>query len=151
MEQKEFLDFMNQFVRIHNQFSAVKRTQSCTFEGETYYPAEMHVLTLLSRNPDLTISHIAASLYITRSAGSQIVKKLAARGLVAKERASDNERVVNLSISEKGSEAVKLFIGFENESLSGFFNNFVHADSREIKVVRKYLNMLEEMFDKKLE
>lgn len=151
MQKSEFLDLMNQYIKIHNQFTAIKRNQLCSIDEESYYPAEMHVLTLLSRNPQYTITDIAENLYITKSAASQIVKKLASKGLIEKIRDIENERVVILSIPEKGERAIKHFIEFESESFAGFFNEISEIEANELEIIKKFLNKLEYMFDQKLD
>lgn len=151
MEHRDFLDLMNQFVRIHNQFAAIKRTQVFTYDGENHFPAEMHVLTLLSRNPQLTISEIADSLYVTRSAASQMVKKLNVKGLITKQRNPENERIVNLQLSPKGSAALQVFIRFDSEAFLRFYRELSGTSAEEQAVVKKFLNILEAMFAQKLE
>lgn len=141
---------MNQFARIHNQFTAIKRAFICDFDGEQYTPVEMHVLGLLARNAHLTVSDIASLLYITKSAVSQTIKKLVLKGLVQKERDTENERIVKLIITPRGDDAVSRFTAYKMRTYADFFEGFQDMQSADVQVVSSYMNKLEQMFKKKL-
>jgi DNA-binding MarR family transcriptional regulator len=143
MKKKEFNDLMNQLIRINNQFTAVRRTQSYSQEGEIYHPAEMNVLTLLSEKPWITVSDVASSLFISRSAASQIIKKLAVKELIVKKRNLMNERVVNLSLSPEGDVVVKRFKDAESASMEEFFKTFSEIDDDDMRIARGFLYKLE--------
>ncbi len=140
----------NQFNRIHNQFSVVKRKFIYENDGNPLYPAEMHVLTIISSNPTYTISDIAEALYISRSAASQIVKKLTIKEFLIKHRSKDNERVVNLIVSEDGSQAVKYFINNQDSAFREMLKEMDILSDKDIETIELFLTTLEKMYDKKL-
>ena len=150
MNKKEFKDLMNQLLRINNQFTAVRRTQSYSQAGEKYHPAEMSVLTLLSEKPWITVSHVASSLFISRSAASQIIKKLAVKELIVKKRNLMNERIVNLSLSPEGEAVVKRFQEAESASMDEFFQTFSEIDEDDMRIARGFLYKLEKTLKAKL-
>lgn len=115
------------------------------------YPAELQVLSLLSAESEETVSSIAAQLSITRSAASQLVKKLCGKGLLEKKRPVENERVVSLRITDEGMQVLKNFFGSETgfgqeleKTLSGF-------SPRDLVVVAAFFTKLEEQFNRKLD
>lgn len=150
MEMKDVLRIYNQYNRIHNQFSVIKRKFIYENNGNPLYPAEMHVLTIISSNPSYTVSDIADALYITRSAASQIVKKLCSKGFLNKSRSRENERVVNLTISESGSDAVSFFMSNQNSAFGEMLAEIKHLSDKEIDIIELFLTKLEKMYDKKL-
>ena len=145
MNKKEFKDLMEQLIRINNQFTAVRRTKFYSQEGEKYHPAEMNVLTLLSEKPWITVSDVASSLFVSRSAASQIIKKLATKELIVKKRNLMNERVVNLSLSPQGDAVVQRFNDGESASMEEFFQTFSEISDDDMRIARGFLFKLEKV------
>ncbi len=150
MQKLDIMRIYNQFNRIHNQFSVVKRKFIYENAGNPLYPAEMHVLTIVSSNPAYTVSDIAEALYISRSAASQIVKKLTIKGFLIKHRSKDNERIVNLIISESGSQAVKYFIDNQDSAFGEMLKEMNILSDKDIETIELFLSTLEKMYEKKL-
>lgn len=150
MNKKEFNELMNQLISINNQFTALRRTQSFSHEGEIYYPAEMNVLALISEKPWITVSDLASILFISRSAVSQIVKKLATKTLITKKRNLMNERVVNLSLSVEGEAIVKRFKDEESDSLEEFFKTFSEINDDDMRIARGFLFKFEKILKEKI-
>jgi DNA-binding MarR family transcriptional regulator len=150
MNQDDIARLFNQFTRIHNQFSVVKRNQVCLVGDDTLHPAEMHMLVLLKSHPGYTVSEAASDLYITRSAASQIVKKLFRKLLISKKRSPEEERSVHLFLTEEGEAAVEKFLGIESASFREIAELMDSSTPEELAAVRKFLDTLEELFDRKL-
>lgn len=66
------------------------------------YQSEAHIIDLVGEYPEITVTELAAILKKTTSACSQIVRKLRAKGWVDQVRNEENNRVYNLSLSERG-------------------------------------------------
>ena len=66
------------------------------------YQAEAHLIDLIALHPDITITDISNILRKTPSACSQIVRKLRAKGWVEQIRNEENNRVINLRLTEEG-------------------------------------------------
>lgn len=122
----------------------------CRVGDDTLHPAEMHMLVLLSSHPGYSVGKAASDLYITRSAASQIVKKLFGKALIIKERSTDEERNVHLFLTEEGKAAVQQFLGIESESFKEIAELMKTSSPEELAAVRTFLNTLEELFDRKL-
>ncbi|MDC7235310.1 MAG: MarR family transcriptional regulator [Spirochaetales bacterium] len=150
MNRNEFNELMDQLIRINNQLTAVRRTQSLDLDGETCHPSEMQVLLYLSEKPMATVSDVASHSFFTISAASQIIKKLAAKGLIIKKRNLMNERVVNLSLSEEGAGLVDQFKQAEAESMDDFYSNFSDINENDFRISRGFLLKLEQSLKQKL-
>ena len=66
------------------------------------YQAEGHMIDLIALYPDITITDIANILHKTPSACSQMVRKLKSKGWVNQIRNEENNRQVNLRLTDKG-------------------------------------------------
>jgi DNA-binding MarR family transcriptional regulator len=78
------------------------------YGGEILYQSEMHLIQAIGRNPNVTITSIAASTSKTASACSQMVHRLKKKGLVVQERNILNNREYKLGLTEKGWEIYRL-------------------------------------------
>ena len=80
--------------------------------GQLVTMTEVHTLTLIEDNPGYTVSDLAKWWGCTKSAVSQTIKRLEARGLVYKVRDENNAKILHLYPTEEGvklSTAHKLF------------------------------------------
>lgn len=144
----KLIELYNKFSKIHNQFSAIKR--SYKLQDTDIYPSELQVLSLINTENNISITVLAQRLYMTKSAASQSIKKLSNKELIVKTRSTENERHVNLEITEKGKSVITNFFNDKNNPLHTFMNQYKDIPSSEIEIIEKFLTGLEGMFDKKL-
>lgn len=67
----------------------------------------MWILQEVSKTPDIGISELADRLSIHQSTCSQLVEKLASRGLINKERSKEDQRRVGLCLSAEAAVILK--------------------------------------------
>lgn len=151
MDKNRFNDLYTQFNKIQNQFSAVRRNLVDMTCEESVYAAEMQVLVLVKQHPGYTVSKIAAALYITNSGASQLVKKLCKKGYLIKVRNVDNEREINMHLTESGESVVGAFMSHESRTMGNIIAQFERLDDQQMDTIQMFLDALEDMFDKKLE
>lgn len=68
---------------------------------------QLSSLRYLLENDDVTMGKLAAYLYITESSTTELVSKLEADGLVARERSRKDNRVVLVSITAAGRRVAR--------------------------------------------
>ena len=151
MKKIDQLELYNQFIRIHNKFAVIKRKATCTCNDANLYPAEMQVLCLMNTNSELTVTDIASNLSITKSAASQLVKKLCSKNMLQKYRSKENERIVILNITDQGKTAVENLFHNETYAFGELAKDFSSISEKELETILLFLNKVEEMFDKKLQ
>ena len=71
--------------------------------GELYTSTEVHMVTHIEENPGITASRIAEDTLRTKSAVSQMIAKLEAKGLVYREKDPNNGKQHFLYVTEKGN------------------------------------------------
>ncbi len=150
MDNIKLLKLYNQFNKVHNQFVAVKRNLVNVDYEEHLYPAEMQVLCVMKSNPEYSLSDISKVLYMTKSAASQLIKKLNAKGFVDKYRDPNNERYNIIKLTEKGQEAVNKFLTNESYTMGQLVRFFSSKSETDIQVIEDFLNEVEDIFNKKL-
>jgi DNA-binding MarR family transcriptional regulator len=150
MKNNDKIELYNQFIRIHNKFALIKRKQIYVSNTANVHPAEMQVLCLVNSSK-LTVTDIASNLSITKSAASQLVKKLCSKNMLQKFRSEENERFVVLKVTDKGKTAVDDFFDNESHVFGEMAKEFSSISNQELKIIGLFLTKLEEMFDKKLQ
>lgn len=70
--------------------------------GELYTSTEVHMVTRIEENPGITATQIAEATYRTKSAVSQMITKLEAKGLIYRERDPNNGKQQFLYVTPKG-------------------------------------------------
>jgi len=70
-------------------------------------PEQYWLLRLLRRRGTLNISELADSLGITGSSVTTACKRLEKAGLVRRERQNDDERIVQVMLTEQGNEQIE--------------------------------------------
>lgn len=70
--------------------------------GELYTSTEVHTVTRIEENPGITATQIAEATFRTKSAVSQMIAKLEAKGLVYREKNPNNGKQHFLYVTPKG-------------------------------------------------
>jgi DNA-binding MarR family transcriptional regulator len=94
---RDFDDVMPLFMTLGavlTKFARIERRPVDFGLGVTLYPAEVHMLSALDLPGGAGVTGLAASCGVTKGAVSQMVKRLAAKGLVAREGDEARGRVV---------------------------------------------------------
>ena len=131
------------------QVSALKRVSIFKLNDISIYPIEMQVLNLIFKNSGISITGIAEKLYITKSAVSQIVKKLYRKELLTKIRDINNERQVVLKMTENGTDILNNYFK-NNDELDLFLKNISTLSSPEIETISNFLNIMNDTYEHKL-
>lgn len=69
--------------------------------------AQLWAMWVLSRNPGIRVSDLAKAMSIHHSTASNLLDKLARKGLIKRERVSEDQRVVTLNLTQEGLESIE--------------------------------------------
>lgn len=98
------------------------------------YQAEAHLIDLIALHPDITITDISNILRKTPSACSQIVRKLRAKGWVEQIRNEENNRVINLRLTEEGMKVFQDHDAFDQDCQEKTFKRLDAFTDEELAV-----------------
>lgn len=107
------------------------------------YQAEADMIDMIAAYPGITATDLANRLKKTVSACSQMIHKLRLKGLVDQVRNENNNRLYNLTLTEKGGEIYRARAGFEKECQANTFrllNEFSEEDLAVHLAIQKRLN-----------
>ncbi|PQZ59420.1 MULTISPECIES: MarR family winged helix-turn-helix transcriptional regulator [Bacillus] len=77
----------------------------------------IRILQIISREKDITIGKVASELGLSHNTASEHVKRLIQKGFIIKERNKQDERVVNLTLTTEGIEALEKHTLLDKEKI----------------------------------
>ena len=115
MEDKKFELFYDVMKEMDKAYDLMVEYDSLPHNYGNYvlYQVESHMIDCIGRNAGITITELADDFGKTRSACSQMVKKLRDKGWVEQVRNKENNRVYNLFLTEEGMSIFRNHAQFE--------------------------------------
>ncbi len=147
MSKERILALKEIFLRIVRKFIQIDALARDYGSGDILFPAEIHLLDLIGRNPGITVTGLARRQRVTKGAVSQVVKKLGNKGLVRKCRALDSEKSILLILTERGTLA---FVGhgrFHAKHDQQMLEALLGMPEERIVAVERFMQLLEETSD----
>lgn len=108
---------------------------------------EVHILTLIEDHPGTTVSGLAKEWRRTKSAISQTVKKLEAKGLVHRVRDKDDAKVFHLYTTDEGARLSTAHKLYDNMTILQAQNELLRTCTpEEINAFFKVLDVYSKRF-----
>ncbi len=101
---KKYQQLLESFFRIVNQFSMIEGNPKKYGTDELFHKLEIHTIHAIGENPGINVTELARWHGITKSAVSQVVKKLEERGFIYRYKAPDNAKEVLFKLTDKGEK-----------------------------------------------
>ena len=92
----------------------------------------VRTLQFIHYQPEATVSDLAAHLGCAHNTASEIVQRLAEKGLLHKERRDDDERALVLSLTEQGTQALYEQTGLDVQHLFTCLNQLSSEEQERI-------------------
>ena len=106
---------------------------------------EVYLLQLLIRQPGICVSEISKELRVFNFETSRMIRRLEKEGLVRRENANIDKRVVNIYITEAGLEKVNAIEAYNYETVKKNFDKFpeetIHMLLKSISQLDVLLNL----------
>ena len=106
----DMMQISSAWIRIMNKMMALEKNPRDFGSGDLLSSAEIHMIMVIGKNPSQNITSISEELGISKSAVSQMVRKLEQKNLVERSQLPDNEKEIRLSLTPRGRIA---FLGHE--------------------------------------
>lgn len=107
------------------------------------FQTEGYIVNLIAAYPDITVTELGLRLNKTTSACSQVVRKLRNKGYVEQRRNPENNRIYNLTLTEKGRLLYDEHQKFNLSCRQKTFDRLRHCSDEELRnhiKVQKKLN-----------
>ncbi|MBV7391974.1 MarR family transcriptional regulator [Enterococcus sp. ALS3] len=94
-------ELLQQFNHLMTAYKELEKTQHVISDLNL---AEIHTIVLIGKQPEINVNNLALLREISRSAASQLTKKLETKGFLQRKTTEKNNKAVRLSLTPKGEE-----------------------------------------------
>lgn len=95
-------------------------------------PSHGDILVVLYKYKKITMKNIAEKIGRTKATVTVLIDKLEKNGLVKREKASDDNRITYISLSEKGLEFKPIFEIISNDLNTMLYKNFTEDEAKQL-------------------
>lgn len=113
----EMMQISSAWIRIMNKMMALEKDPRDFGSGDLLSSSEIHMIMVIGKSPGLNVTSLSEELGITKSAVSQMVRRLGQKNLVERSHLPDNEKEIRLFLTPKGRIA---FLGHEKHHATIF-------------------------------
>lgn len=104
VEEENCVSVFRSIMRAHNMFHGIGSSIAGDFDLQL---AEMNVIDLLGKYGPLSMGELSRTIFVAPSSTTRTVKNLQSIGLVDRQRSSESERVVMVSLTKTGKSLFK--------------------------------------------
>ncbi|HNX91516.1 MAG TPA: MarR family transcriptional regulator [Candidatus Omnitrophota bacterium] len=147
MVRSEISDFAEEVVNIMQVVSRefLKQQHKEIFRAKMTFPQSV-VLGLLEKHGELKMSDMAKDMSISSPAITGIVERLVRDGYVARGNELGDRRIIKISLTKKGEEAVKYILKRKRDVITRVFSTLSRAEREDyLRILRR----VQEELDKK--
>jgi DNA-binding MarR family transcriptional regulator len=146
--EQQLLQIRTLFIGIVNKLNRLEKTPRQYGTDEVLYASEIQAIETLGYHPGLNVTEFAEKHGVTKGAVSQLIKKLAHKGLVTRYKDPLNQKEVLLKLTTKGEIAFHQHTLFHLQFAQEFFDAFETMPAEHIQAIIKFLATLDELFDR---
>ncbi|QTA89119.1 MarR family winged helix-turn-helix transcriptional regulator [Desulfonema magnum] len=152
METKEDLIkvIIRQLLRVLNKYSRVEELPIRVDEDVEITTREIHTIQAIGENEHINITGVAAHFGVTKSAASQIVRKLADKGFVKKEYAAYSNKELQLSLTKLGWLAFHAHDRFHGKDMGRIIERLSVFSLSQIATISVLLDVIENVMNERL-
>jgi len=111
---------------------------------------EFHAIHIIGKGNNINVTQIAKSFGVTKSAASQMIKKLAKNDFIIKEKSKHSNKELRLTLSKKGWNAFHAHAEFHQDHMDDVAEHLSEMTPAEMRSISKTLSLFEEVIDERL-
>ncbi|MDD4300444.1 MAG: MarR family transcriptional regulator [Methanomicrobium sp.] len=143
----DFSKISEKWIRILNKIDSEEKTPKDFGTGDFLHRSEIHTIMAVGDNPGINVTNLSEILGISKSAISQMIKKLERKKLIERFVEEENKKEIRLVLSPKGKIA---YLGHEQHHARIFAKMHSKIGSlniSEFELISGFLSAVEETFD----
>ena len=141
-EKERFEQMLEALLKFVDTINASHSQGVCFGAGNRLFPAEIHTIAAIGRNPGTSLTKLAGELCISKPTLSERIRKLVAKGFVKKEKNPEDQKAVTLWLTEKGETADHHHTLHHENMYAIFCRYFGEETPRKIDLFTKTFNEL---------
>ena len=143
----EIMEQLNVYSRISRSYNTTARTYG---NDELLYQAEVHTIHYIGRNEGLSLNDLAQITQRSKGPTSTMVEALVKRGLITKRRSAEDQRRIELYLTEKGQEVFHFHEGLDAANYSAISKNASEISDEEwvnaFKVIKRVIDSMKDQY-----
>lgn len=144
-------ELADKFIRIHNKLKVLEKIPSNYGIGKPLQMSETQFIQAVGRNPGINVTGLASTIGVTKGAISQMTQKLVEKGLVKKDKNSENNKEVLLILTETGKEVFQQSENAYYELFSKMGKQIDNLTVDQVNIVMESFNITEEYIQSKID
>ncbi len=133
-----------------NEYISIYQSQKRRYGKYNMYQAECHTIEVIGDNEGITAKEISEKLSKTKSAVSQVVKKLREKGFVTESCNSQDSREKNICLTPKGLEVYYYHKEYDDMAYKSILSKLNHFSSDDLDKYTEIQQVLNEIFKSKI-
>ena len=146
-EDLDFLRLSEKWIRIVNKIDANEKSPRDFGTGDLLHCSEIHTVMAIGKNPSANITSLSENLGISKSAISQMVKKLEKKDLVERWHDEGNRKDIRLLLTPRGKIAYLGHAQHHAKIYAGMYRRLGSLKNSEFDLISHFLSAVEETFD----
>lgn len=152
MEAKEDLikSVIRELLRVSKKYQRIEKLPIRVSEGVEITTQEAHTIQAVGEQEKMSVTDVALHFGVTKSAASQIVTKLAKKGFLRKGQAPDNNKELQLTLTELGWQAFHAHEQFHGEDLAYLMERLSVFPLQQIAILSVMLEVISSLMGARL-
>lgn len=143
MERIELFTQLMDALFAFGQTSEINQNLPRTYgTDDVLYMAEVHMLRDIAGNEGITVTELAQMNSKTKSAVSQLVDKLAQKGLIEKKKHPGGNRQVALFLTEKGTVVNNYHTKFDRREYRQVLSKLSDYSDQDFQKILEFINII---------
>lgn len=139
------------FMRAINNYMILEKRPQKYGTNELFHKLEIHTIYKIGETPGINVTELAKWHGISKSAVSQVVKKLERRKFIFRYKAPDNSKEVLFKLTRKGEKAFEGHIRYHEEIDAPLISKIQEMSEEKIQILEEIIEMLEMHTKRRLE
>ncbi|MBD3241225.1 MAG: MarR family transcriptional regulator [Chitinivibrionales bacterium] len=148
--RRAFVEIAEQLLRIVTKFGILHGRPYDFGTGTKLYPAEVHTLQCIGDHPGINVTELARHQGVTKGATSQMLAKLAAKGLLYKKSSQGSDKEVVAVLTDEGERAREGHVRFHAAMTDQILEKTRNIDIADIRLYRDINSLVEKHLDELL-
>lgn len=153
MEAREELikSAIRELLRISKKYQRIEKMPILVSEGVEITTQEAHTIQAVGEQENISVTGVALHFGVTKSAASQVVARLAKKGFLLKGQALDNNKELQLTLTELGWRAFHAHEQFHGEDLTYLIERLSVFPLQQIAVLSVMLETISSVMGARLD
>lgn len=136
--------------RVIHKYSQIEQKPWDYGNGILLSRPEIHTIMLINNYPGISVTALAQKRGITKGAASQLLYKMADKGLIEKRISPDSDAQISLYLTELGREVNFLHDKHHKNDTEAFANYLLSLPDETISALTKVMEHFDQALDERL-